>query len=159
MRLSADVVRVAILCSAALFLADGDGAAALKAVLVLAPALFARMVRVHPALDLAFALALFAEAVGLLGGGDTLPHLLLPFLSGPVLYVGLTRLGTMPRPAALVTFGSVLVLGIAWEIVEWAADTALGTDFSQGWDDTTGDLVNDAIAAAASGAVVGVWVR
>lgn len=159
MTLCADLLRVAILCSAAVFFADGDGASALKAVLVLGPAVFARLVRVHPALDLVFALALFAEAVGMFGGGDTLPHLVLPFLSGPVLYVGLMRLGAVARPAALVTFAGVLVLGIAWEIVEWSADTALGTDYSQGYDDTTGDLVNDAIAAAASGAVVGVWAR
>jgi hypothetical protein len=159
MTLCADLVRIGILCSAAVFAATGDGAAALKAILVLAPAVVARVVRVHPAIDLAFAVALFAEALGALGGGDTLPHLILPLLSGPVIYTALLRLGIVPRPAALVTFAGVVLLGVAWELVEWAADAALGTNYSQGWGDTAGDLANDTVAAAASGALVGVWAR
>ena len=150
MTVAADIVRLALACAAAVFLAAGDGPAALKATLVLAPATLARLVRVHPALDLAFALALFAEAVGLFGGGDTVPHLLLPFLSGPVLYVTLTRLDLAPRAAGLATFASVMVLALAWEVIELLADAAVGTNYSEGYDDTSGDLVNDAIAAAAS---------
>jgi hypothetical protein len=156
---AADLARLAIVVAAAVYLAKGDREAALKAVLVLTPSLFARLVRVDPALDLLFALALFAEAAGLLGPEDTLPHLVLPLLSGPVLYTALTRLGFVPRPAALVTFAGVVGLGVAWELVEWIADAALGTNYSQGWADTRGDLVNDTIAAAASGVLVGVWVR
>jgi hypothetical protein len=156
---AADLARLAMVVAAVVFLAKGDGEAALKAALVLAPSLFARLVRVDPVLDLVFALALFAEAVGLLGDDDTLPHLLLPLLSGPVLYTALKRAGVVPRPAALVTFAGVVGLGVAWELIEWIADAALGTNYSQGWADTRGDLVNDTIAAAASGVLVGVWAR
>jgi hypothetical protein len=159
MRVAADIVRLSLVGAAAAFVAGGDGAAALKAMTVLAPSVLARLVRVPPALDLAFAVALFAEAVGVFGGGDTVPHLLLPFLSGPVLYVALTRLDLAPRAAGLATFLSVMVVAVAWEVFEWAADAALGTNYSQGYADTRGDLVNDAIAAAASGVVVGVWTR
>jgi hypothetical protein len=159
-RRCADIARLAILCSALAFLATGDGASALMAVLVLGPSVAARLVRVHPALDLVFTLALGAAAVTRpFGGGDTLPHLVLPLLAGPVLYVGLTRLGVVARPAGLVTFFGVLALGVLWELVESSADAALGTGYSQGYDDTASDLLNDTIAAAASGVLVGAWYR
>jgi hypothetical protein len=165
---SADLVRLAIICSVAAFLAAGDGAAALKAALVMVPSVGARLVRVHPALDLLFALALAAEAVVGGGGDDTLPHVALPLLSGPVLYTGLLRLGAVaevhdsPRAlfaAALVTVACVMALGAAWELVEWGADGALGTDYSQGTDDTRVDLLNDLIGAAGGGALVVLWLR
>jgi uncharacterized membrane protein YjdF len=160
MTLCADLVRVAILGSAVVFLAIGDGASALMALLVLVPSVVARWVRVNPILDLVFALALGAQAVGRpFEGGDTLPHLVLPLLSGPVLYLALVRLGVVPRRPGLTTFAGVLALGAAWELVEALADAAFGTDYSQGYADTSGDLFNDAIAAAASGALVSVWVR
>lgn len=160
MTLCADLVRVAILGAAVVFLANGDGASALMALLVLVPSVVARWVRVNPILDLVFALALGAQAVGRpFEGGDTLPHLVLPLLAGPVLYVGLVRLGIEPRLPGLTTFAGVLALGAAWELVEALADAALGTDYSQGYADTSGDLFNDAIAAAASGVLVSVWVR
>ena len=160
MRFGADLVRVAILGSAVVFVATGDGASALMALLVLVPSVVARWARVNPILDLVFALALGAQAVGRpFEGGDTLPHLVLPLLSGPVLYVALVRLGIVPRRPGVTTFVGVLALGAAWELVEWLADTALGTDYSQGYADTASDLFNDAIAAAASGVLVSVWVR
>lgn len=160
MTFCADLVRVAILGSAVFFLAIGDGASALMALLVLVPSVVARWARVNPILDLVFALALGAQAIGRpFEGGDTLPHLVLPLLSGPVLYVGLLRLGVVPRFPGVATFVGVLALGVAWELVEWLADTTLGTDYSQGYGDTAGDLLNDALAAAASGVLVSVWVR
>jgi uncharacterized membrane protein YjdF len=160
MTFCADLVRVAVLGSALVFLATGDGASALMALLVLVPSVAARCVRVSPILDLGFALALGAQAIGRpFEGGDTLPHLVLPLLSGPVLYVGLLRLGVVPRLPGVATFVGVLALGVAWELVEWFADTTLGTDYSQGYGDTAGDLFNDVLAAAASGVLVSVWVR
>lgn len=173
----ADLVRLGVLCAAAIFLAMGEGSAALKALLVLPVALAARLVRVHPVLDLTLALALATEAIGsgaagydAIAGGDTSAHLVLPLLSGPVLYVGLVRLGAVPnhaaRPdtlgllgAAIVTSAAVLALGAAWELVEWAADGMLDTNYSQGYDDTLGDLLNDALAATGSGALVALWLR
>jgi hypothetical protein len=172
---AADVGRAGILVACAAFLLGGDGAAALKALLVLVPAIAARLVGVPPGFDLIFVVALAGEVIATALGaydsvswGDTLSHLALPLLSGPVVYVGLVRLlGTEPgaptRPlsviaAALVTAVSVLCLGVAWELVEWTADDTLGTNFSQGYTDTIRDLRNDAIAAAASGVLVALWV-
>jgi hypothetical protein len=172
---SADLVRLGIIGAAVAYLAVGDGAAALKAALVLGPSIGARLLGVNQVLDLLFALALAAEAI--LGGGnaplsgsDTLPHIALPLLSAPVLYTGLMRLGAVPdssQPAtarsllgaALVTVACVMALGAAWELVEWAADTALGTDYSQGAPDTLTDLLNDLIGAAGGGALVAIWLR
>jgi hypothetical protein len=173
----ADLVRVALLCTAAVWLIAGDGSAALKALLVLPPALLGRVVRIHPGFDLLFSTALAAEAIatGLgaydsIGGGDTLSHLVLPLLSGPVLYGGLVTLGIVPSPsiapaarfglgAAVVTAASVLALGTLWELAEWAADGAFGTNYSQGYSDTLGDLLADAGAAVISGALVAGWLR
>jgi hypothetical protein len=173
---AADLVRLAILCSAAIWLIAGDGSAALRALLVLPPALLARLVRVDPSFDLLFSFALAAEGAATgLGGydsiswGDTLSHLVLPLLSGPILYTGLVRLGAVPDPevatsgrflagAAVVTAASVLALGALWELVEWAADGLFGTNYSQGYNDTLGDLLADAIAAIGSGALVAASV-
>ena len=173
----ADLVRVVLLTTAAVWLIAGDGAAALKALLVLPAALLGRVVRIHPGFDLLFSCALAAEAIasglgayGSIGRGDTLSHLVLPLLSGPVLYGGLVRLGVaawvFPTPAAryglgaaVVTAASVLALGTLWELVEWAADGAFGTNYSQGYSDTLSDLLADAIAGIVSGALVAVWLR
>jgi hypothetical protein len=173
----ADLVRVGLLFAAAALLAAGDGAVALKAVLMLPATLAARIVAVNPAFDLLFGLALSAELVGtalathgLIAWGDTASHLVLPLLSGPVVYVGLVRLGALavPAPSAaprlfvgvgLVTAAAVLALGAAWELVEWAADSSLGTDYSQGYHDTVVDLAVDGIAATGAGAAVILWLR
>ena len=172
----ADVVRVSLLCGAAGWLVAGDPSAALKALLVLPPAVLGRVVRIHPAFDLLFSFALAAEAAasGLgaydsISWGDTLSHVVLPVLSGPVLYVGLVRLGAAAQPsagptarcllgAAVVTAASVLALGALWELVEWAADSALGTNYSQGNRDTLVDLLADSVAAIGGGVLVAVWL-
>jgi hypothetical protein len=162
---------VGILCGAVAFVAAGDGPAALKALLVLPAALAPRLIRVHPLLDLVFALALAVETLGRglvgYGGDDAISHLVLPLLSGPVVYVGLARLGALPAAsassgrlyAALGTAAGVMAIGAAWELVELTADAMFGTNYSQGRRDTVGDLLNDAIAASASGALVALWLR
>jgi hypothetical protein len=172
----ADVVRVALLSGAAGWLVAGDPSAALKALLVLPPAVLGRVVHIHPAFDLlfSFALAVEATASGLgaydsVSWGDTLPHLVLPVLSGPVLYVGLVRLGAAAQPsaaptarfrlgAAVVSAASVLALGALWELVEWATDSAFGTNYSEGYRDTLVDLLADAVAAIGGGVLVAVWL-
>ena len=173
---AADVVRLGILLIGVAALADGDWDVALKALLLLPPTLCARLVRVNPAFDLLFATALGAEALtsslGTYDGiawGDSVSHLVLPLLSGPVVYVALLRLGAgsvieagpLPRRLALagmVTFSAVLMLGVLWEIVEWTADEAVGTNYSAGYEDTINDLRMDTIAAVGAAALV-VWLR
>ena len=119
MRRAADLCRLAIALACAAFLFEGDGAAALKALLVLGPAVAPRLLRVPPAFDLVFVAALAAEAIGT-GLGDTFAHLVLPLLSAPILYVAFARLTGAPprRPGSLagaahVTAACVLALGIA----------------------------------------------
>jgi hypothetical protein len=168
---------VGIACAAAVFLITGDDSAGLKALLVLPPACAGRWVRVHPVFDLVFALALLVEVVATSLGaydsiawGDGLSHVVLPLLSGPILYAGIDQIrgGVAGDDAsaagslfwsALVTAVAVLCLGVAWELIEWVVDAAFGTDFSQGSDDTLDDLRNDAFAAVGSGALVAAWLR
>jgi hypothetical protein len=175
--MAADLVRVAIGCSAVIWIVVDDGSTALKAVLVLPAALLGRVARVTPAFDLLFACALAAEvtATGLgaydsISWGDKLSHLVLPLLSAPILYAALVRLGAVtersddPSASALVgavvvTAACVLAVGALWELVEWAADSAFGTDFSQGYGDTLGDLLADAVAAIGGGALVALWLQ
>jgi hypothetical protein len=137
--------------------------------------LVARLVAVNPAFDLVFAVALSAQAVAtalathsLISWDDRLSHFVLPLLSGPVVYVALVRLGVLAAPArtqrlflraGLVTATEVLALGAAWEVVEWMADSTLGTDYSQGYHDTVVDLSVDGIAAAAAGVAIILWLR
>ena len=64
MRALADLARIALLVSAGAFLADGDEAGALKCLLVLAPAVAARLARVPAVFDVLFTLALAVEAIG-----------------------------------------------------------------------------------------------
>jgi hypothetical protein len=172
----ADLLRVALLCTAAGWLVSGDAAAALRAILVLPPAVLGRLVRIHPAFDLLFSSALAADSIatGLgaydtIGWNDTLSHLVLPLLSGPILYMTLVRLGAAAAPsaaptvrflcgAAVLTAASVLALGALWELVEWTADRAFGTNYSQGYDDTLVDLLADTVAATVAGGLVSVWL-
>jgi multisubunit Na+/H+ antiporter MnhB subunit len=167
---AADIVRLGILMVGATALVVGDGPVALKVLLLLPPALGPRLLRAPPGLDLLFATALGVEAVasslsshGAVGWWDTLSHLVLPLLSGLVLYVGLVRLcrsrpsdGASPGLAfsALVTFSAVVILGLLWELIEWAADEALGTNYSLSAQDTATDLRADTLAAAGAAAVV-----
>jgi hypothetical protein len=165
MRSAADAVRVCLVCAAAALFVAGDAAIAAKFVLVLPATAGARLVRVHPVADLAFTLALAAEAAGsalaaheLIGWDDRVSHLVLPLLLGVVVYTALRRTRAARRPAAagLMTGIAVLAIAALWEIVEWAVDTAFGTNFSTGRDDTVGDLSADAVAAAGAGAAAAV---
>jgi uncharacterized membrane protein YjdF len=158
-------------------LAGGDEAAALKCLLVLVPAVAARLTPVPTGFDLVFTLALACEAIvsGLTGYGwiewpDEASHLVIPLLSAPVVYHLLVRLSATSPPdaaagaqahvgAGIVTSAGVLALGALWELVEWGADRGLGTDYSQGYEDTLSDLRADALAAALGGVLVAAWLR
>jgi hypothetical protein len=171
---AADAIRLGIVLAGAASLAGGDWSAALKVFLLLPPTVCARLLRVHPAFDLLFAMALGIEALvstvggyGAIGWWDTLAHVVLPLLSGPVLFQGLLRLGvgrltdTASRGqvlSALLTFSAVLVLGALWELLEWVADSTLGTSYSSGYRDTITDLGADAVGGAGAAALV-VWLR
>jgi hypothetical protein len=165
MRGAADTVRIGLVCVAVTLFWAGDAAVAAKFVLVVPATVGARLLRVHPAADLAFTFALAAEARGsalaaheLIGWDDRLSHLVLPLLLGLVVYTALRRRRAARRPTAagLLTGIAVLVIAALWEVVEWAVDTAFTTNFSMGRDDTVGDLSADAVAAAGAGAAAAV---
>ena len=176
MRALADLARIALLVSAGAFLADGDEAGALKCLLVLAPAVAARLARVPAVFDVLLTLALAVEAIGTglgvggwLGLGDGASHLVIPLLCAPVVYQVLVRLSATSPPegvslaracvgAGIVSAVGVLALGAVWELVEWGADRGLGTHYSEGYEDTLSDLLADAVAAALGGVLVGVWL-
>jgi hypothetical protein len=141
------------------------------------PAIAGRVVRVPAALDLLFAVTLAVEALGTglgayawVGWPEGGSHLVIPFLSAPIVYQAFARLGAIPVAdetsarrstvgAGLVAAAGVLALGALWELVEWGADNVFGTDYSQGYDDTLSDLLADSIAAAGGGVLVAVWLR
>lgn len=167
----ADLLRFAIAGTAVVAIAVGDTTAAIKCVLLLPPALASRFVGVPPIWEFAFNLALAVEAIGSaaawngVAGWNTAAHVVIPFLSGPLLYHALWRLGLRSDPemlgstparlaAGIVTFSSVVAIGALWELLEWAVDTWFGTDFAQGYADTMTDLLHDAIAAVASSLVI-----
>jgi hypothetical protein len=172
----ADIVRIGIAAMAAGFLLAGDKPAALKAVLVLVPAIVSRLVRTPGVFDVLFAVTLAVEALGTglgvydrVGWPDGGSHLVLPFLSAPIVYQGFLRVRATAAPeeartarsaigAGAVVAAGVLALGALWELVEWGADSAFGTDYSQGYTDTLRDLLADAIAAAAGGVAVAAWL-
>ena len=164
----ADAVRAGLPCAAVALLLAGDGAVAAKVMLVLPATLASRLLGVTPVLDLVFTLALAAEVAGsalathgVIGWDDRISHLVLPLLSGSVVYAALQRTPARHRPvgAGLLTGTAVLALAAVWEIVEWSVDAAVGTDFSMGYDDTLGDLSADAVAAVGAGAAVVVCSR
>jgi hypothetical protein len=176
MRVLADVARIAILASALAFLAEGDKSAALKALLVLVPALASRLVRVPAGFDFLFASALAIEALGSglgafhrIGWPEGASHLVIPFLSAPIVYQSFVRLGATSAPedipaklpvagAGLLTAAGVLALGALWELVEWGSDDTFRTDYSLGYSDTLSDLLADAVAATGGGLLVAIWV-
>jgi uncharacterized membrane protein YjdF len=168
----ADMVRIGIAAIAAGFLVAGDKSAALKALLMFVPAIASRMVRAPVAFDLLFAGTLAVEALGTglgvygrVGWPDGGSHLLIPFVSAPIVYQAFVRLHATTAPegpraaigTGLVVAAGVLALGAVWELVEWGADSVFGTDYSQGYTDTLSDLLADAFAASAGGVAVAVW--
>jgi hypothetical protein len=176
MRRGGDIVRVGLFVSAVAFGVTGDHSAALKGLLCLAPAVASRLLRVPGPFDLLLALSLLIEVLGTglgaydrVGWPDTGSHLVIPLLAAPAVYQALTHTGAVPTSddagaprararAGFATAVGVVVLGTLWEVVEWSADLAFGTDYSQGYGDTLTDLLADTIAAVAGGLLVALWL-
>jgi hypothetical protein len=167
-----DVPRCALIAGGATVATTVGLAAGLLVALVLVPALAVRHVGVPGWLDVSLTSVLGVHALGSgLGLFDAVPwednvvHAVVSLLCGPVIYVGILRLGSpaderrgIRRPpaagAVLLVFTSTLGLGAAWELVEWAFDLALHTNFSLGYIDTLTDLLADACGALAGS----IWV-
>jgi hypothetical protein len=169
----ADLLRLVIAAAGIAAMAHADAGAAIKCALLLPAAVAARLVRA-PAWDVAFTFALAVEAIGsaaafnTVDGWNTAAHLVLPFLSGPLLYCGLVRLGlrmdarasggtAVALAVGAVTFAAVLATGALWELIEWAVDSWFGTHLAVSYHDTVLDLLHDAVAALASGLLMALW--
>jgi uncharacterized membrane protein YjdF len=118
-----------------------------------------------------FALTGWGDAVGLydaLSFYDNIVHFLVPLFSGQVIYILLARIELVPDPKDSSTpahyaglFSVTAALGIAvgalWEIVEWTADSTIGSDLQLGNEDTVTDLLADASGAFAGAALLVLW--
>jgi hypothetical protein len=172
-----DVLRLVIFAGAVFFALDGRvGAAAMLAGLG-AVTLLGRLVNLPRVYDLSLTLAMalqgFGETLGLYDQFvrfDDLVHFTLPMLTAPVVYIALARLDVVPDPRdethvrhyvgiGVVTFALGLTVGALWEIWEWRSDAWLGTDLSEGNDDTNGDLVRDSLGSLAGAALLVAWAR
>jgi hypothetical protein len=172
-----DLLRLAILGAALWYALAGDaGAAAVLAVMGVIT-LVARAVNLPRIYDLSVTLGMALQGFGEVWGlydrfvrFDDLVHFTLPMLTAPVVYIALARLDVVPDPRdethlrhyvgiAVVTAALGITVGALWEVYEWRSDAWLGTDLSEGNDDTNGDLVRDSLGSLAGAALLVVWAR
>jgi hypothetical protein len=127
-----------------------------------------RFLGVRPAVDVLTGLVLLVAAWGsaldlyVLAGPIDIPvHLLLNGLLAALAVVALTRLGVLPplpRGARIVVTTSIgVVLGVLWEIGEWAGNRFVDADIFVGYDDTVGDLAIGGLGALLAGLAM-PWV-
>ncbi|MDK3256867.1 hypothetical protein [Blastococcus capsensis] len=172
-----DLLRLVLLGAAAWYALAGDtGAAAVLAVMG-GVTLLARAVNLPRVYDLSVTLGMALQGFGEVWGlydrfvrFDDLVHFTLPMLTAPVVYIALARLDVVPDPRdethlrhyvgiAVVTAALGITVGALWEIYEWRSDAWLGTDLSEGNDDTNGDLVRDTLGSLTGAALLVAWAR
>jgi hypothetical protein len=172
-----DLLRLAMIGGAAAYALAGDADAAVVLAVLGAVTLVARLVQLPRVYDLAvtagMALQGFGEVWGLYDRFvrfDDLVHFTLPMLTAPVVYIALARLDVVPDPRdethlrhyvgiAVVTAALGVTVGALWEVYEWRSDAWLGTELSEGNDDTNGDLVRDTLGSLVGAALLVVWAR
>ncbi len=172
-----DVLRLVILGGAAAYALAGRSGAASVLLVLGAVTLLARAVDLPRVYDLSLtagmALQGFGEALGLYDRFvrfDDLVHVTLPMLTAPVVYIALARLDVVPDPRdethlrhyvgiAVVTAALGIAIGALWEVYEWRSDAWLGTQLSEGNDDTNGDLVRDTLGSLLGAALLVAWAR
>jgi hypothetical protein len=172
-----DLLRLAILGGAVYYAVTGRPGAAVLLAFLGGITVLARLVNLPRVYDLsvtaAMALQGFGETLGLYDSFarfDDVVHFALPMLTAPVVYIALARLEVVPDPRqethaphyvgiAVVTAAIGIAIGALWEIYEWRSDSWLGTELSEGNDDTNGDLVRDTLGSLAGAALLVVWAR
>ncbi|RBY90326.1 hypothetical protein DQ244_12810 [Blastococcus sp. TBT05-19] len=172
-----DVLRVLLIGGALWYAFAGDGGSAAVLAVMAAVTLAARAVNLPRVYDLSVTAAMALQGFGEVWGlydrfvrFDDLVHVTLPMLTAPVVYIALARLDVVPDPRqethlrhyvgiAVVTAALGITVGALWEIYEWRSDAWLGTNLSEGNDDTNGDLVRDSLGAVAGAALLVVWAR
>ena len=172
-----DVLRLVLLGGAVVYAMTGRTGAAVLLAGLGAVTVVARLVSLPRVYDLsltaAMALQGFGETFHLYDEWvrfDDLVHFTLPMLTAPVVYIALARLDVVPDPRAethlqhyvgmaVVTAALGVTVGALWEIYEWRSDAWLGTQLSEGNDDTNGDLVRDTLGSLAGAGLLVVWAR
>jgi hypothetical protein len=170
-----DLLRLALLVGAVVCAVTGPATGAGYLAFSAVATFGARLANLPRVLDLSFVLAMsltgWGEAFGLY---DTYPwfdrvvHFLVPLLGAPVAYIGLARLDVLPDPRDettrrhhwgmfVVTFALGLAIGAFWEVVEWTSDGTLGSNLSEGNDDTVGDLIADASGSLLGAVGLVLW--
>jgi hypothetical protein len=174
---AADLLRIALVAGIPVTLLTGRSDAAVLLGLTATTAVVSRASGAPPIAQLVFTglLTVASYLIGF-GGGEgpaldsAVTHLVLPAAAAPLLLGAALRSGVVASPRSgrhsidvalvVVTAGLTIALGAAWELVEFACDSLLGTGMAQGYDDTMRDLVADS-AGAVAGAVLAVrfWPR
>jgi hypothetical protein len=172
-----DVLRLVILGGAVAYAVAGRTGDAAVLLVLGAVTVVARLVNLPRVYDLALTVGMalqgFGETLGLYDQFvrfDDLVHFTLPMLTAPVVYIALARLDVVPDPRdethlrhyvgiAVVTAALGITIGALWEVYEWRSDAWLGTQLSEGNDDTNGDLVRDTLGSLAGAALLVVWAR
>ena len=170
-----DVLRLVLLGGAVVYAMTGATGAAVLLAGLGAVTVVARLVSLPRVYDLSLTAAMvlqgFGETFHLYDEWvrfDDLVHFTLPMLTAPVVYIALARLDVVPDPRAethlqhyvgmaVVTAALGVTVGALWEIYEWRSDAWLGTQLSEGNDDTNGDLVRDTLGSLAGAALLVVW--
>lgn len=159
----ADAVRVLAAASvpAAWVLVDAVAAAVL--VLVLGGTIATRAARLAQPVDAGTQLVLLAAAwFAALGAYEAVPGLDLATHAAAGAALGLLARALLRRAGLLPEHGgrrgavarilhstsAVVVLGLVWELAEWAGSVAVSSDIGVGYADTLSDLVADALGAA-----------
>ena len=131
-----------------------------------------RLLRPAPAIDALFVVLLTLDSLLVISGAmdeldrqDTFGHLVLSAAIAPIVLTAGERTGLLDRlgvraPVALAALlvGTILALGVVWELVEWLADYTVGSDMSLGRADTVHDLLWDAVGATL-GSILAVTLR
>ncbi|WP_143103049.1 hypothetical protein [Agrococcus baldri] len=163
--LPGDALRVVALVSVPLAGVVAGGPSAAAMLLALGGAMALRFLRVPTATDLTGQIVLLASAwFAATGTYETVPGLdfAMHLGSGAVLAVlaraamlpaGLLPSGSDRRAAAsrvLHTTTAVLLLGLLWELGEWAGHAWITPDIGVGYEDTLLDLVADVLGGLAA---------
>jgi hypothetical protein len=61
------------------------------------------------------------------------------------------------RGIFILTVALGVAIGAVWEIAEWASDAVLGSNLSEGNDDTVGDLVADTVGSCIGAGLLVLW--
>ncbi|NEK87451.1 hypothetical protein GCU60_17055 [Blastococcus saxobsidens] len=172
-----DVLRLLLVGGAVYYALAGETGSAAVLTVMAAVTLVARLVQLPRVYDLSVTAAMALQGFGEVWGlydrfvrFDDLVHVTLPMLTAPVVYIALARLDVVPDPRdethlrhyvgiAVVTAALGITIGALWEVYEWRSDAWLGTNLSEGNDDTNGDLVRDSLGSLAGAALLVVWAR